>query len=123
MKIDDAVKFIRAQGVQEMDDDQLVLLIKRCISNHGFGWTQNTDGTIRALYLGKWVKPFTVFKVYLLLGRGGMLGLMKEFKKKFPLLETVITGRHKKKQNTLRSEYSDETVEVEYHPNKFKLID
>lgn len=122
LKIDDAIKFIRGQGITDGTDDQLAHAIKKAINNHAFDYAVSPEGNICGLYIGKWEKPYTEFRCYLLLGKGSMLTLMKKFKARFPLLQVVRTGRHQKKQGELKAAYSDETVEKEYHPSTFKLV-
>lgn len=119
--IADAVAFIKSQTEIDMDEDKLVLLIKRCITRHGFDYVTNASGDITGLYIGEWEKPYTVFRVYLLLGRGEMRTLMRRFKKQFPLLEEVVTGRHKHSVGEARATYSKEVIEKKYSPLTFKI--
>jgi hypothetical protein len=120
--IGDAVAFIREQGITESTDENLIFLIRKAITQHAFDYVKDSDGNICALYIGEWESPFTVFRVHLLLGRNHMRELMRRFKKQYPLLQAVKTGRHQKKQGQLRSSYSDETVEKVYSPTTFKLL-
>jgi hypothetical protein len=122
LKIQDAIDFIRAQGIEDMTDDDLTMLIRKSINTHGFDYVSDAEGNILGLYLGLWEQPFTIFRVHLLLGRNTMRTLMRRFKSRFPFLEKVVTGRHKHKVGVGKATYTDECKEVEYTPEKFKLI-
>ena len=96
MKIAEIVKFIRENDIdhEKWTDSELAIGIHNAITGKAFGCVKNEDGSIRGMYLGKWVEPYTNFQVIAIIGRGAFKDLLKMFRKEFPECKKFVGYRH-----------------------------
>lgn len=95
MKISDVIQFIRANDIdhENWSDEELAVGINNCIHSAGFGYVKDASGNLKGIYMGKWKDEIT-FEVFCIVGRGAMIELLKQFKRRFPHCKHITGMRH-----------------------------
>lgn len=114
MKMKDVIKFIRENDIdhEHWSDQELAQGIINAISGEAFGYVCNDDGTIKGIYMGKWLEPFTTFQIIVIVGKGAFRDLLKLFRTRFPLCKKFTGYRH---THSVNGKYENGKVKyVEY---------
>ena len=82
MKVKDAIDFIRANDVdhEHLSDEHLTLMIHGAMNHHAFDYVTDEQNKLVGLYIGRWERPYTEFRVLLFVGRGSFKTLFTRFK-------------------------------------------